>query len=72
MTLEDGKRLPKHIGINLEYMNKISWLLDAFCWSFTIVKCCVKRGSGCHVTSYKYILFARPHIQVFLDVTMNR
>jgi hypothetical protein len=27
--------LPKHAGVNLEYINKIHWLLDAFFWSFT-------------------------------------
>jgi hypothetical protein len=32
-----GNHLPKHVGVNLEYINKIHWLLDAFCWSFTTI-----------------------------------
>jgi hypothetical protein len=39
---EDGNHLLKHIGVNLEYINKIHWLLDAFCWSLAMIsKTCV-------------------------------
>jgi hypothetical protein len=31
---EDGNRLLKRVGVNLEYVNKIHWPLDAICWSF--------------------------------------
>jgi hypothetical protein len=34
---EDGEHLPKHVGVNLEHINKIHWLLDAFCWSFATI-----------------------------------
>jgi hypothetical protein len=26
---EDGSHLPKHVGVNLQYINKSNWLLDA-------------------------------------------
>jgi hypothetical protein len=34
-TTEDSSHLPKHVGVSLEYINKIHSLCDAFCWSFT-------------------------------------
>jgi hypothetical protein len=32
---EDGNHLPKHVGVNLEYINKSNYFLDAFVGHFT-------------------------------------
>jgi hypothetical protein len=34
---EGGNHLPKHVGVNLEYIDKVHWLLGAFCWPFTTI-----------------------------------
>jgi hypothetical protein len=43
---EDGNHLPKHVGINLEYINKTQWLLGAIVGH-------LQRHLLCHFTSLR-------------------
>jgi hypothetical protein len=47
---------PKHVGVNLEYINKIHWFLDAFCWSFTTIHATCF-GHCWPSSSVKYVTF---------------